>query len=53
LRRAFSAESGGTGDDFWFLRLRSIEYPDDPTGNKTRLEARFTAWAHNPAGTPT
>lgn len=49
IRRAFRAQSGGTTSDMWFLRLRRIEYPDDPTGNKTRLEAQITAWCDNPA----
>jgi hypothetical protein len=49
LRRAFQTESDGTTADLWFLRLTGIEYPDDPTGNKTRLEARFTARCENPA----
>lgn len=49
LRRAFSEEAnvGGTSD-FWFLRISRIDFPDDPTGNKTRLEARFTARCDNP-----
>lgn len=49
LRRAFRTQSGGTTSDMWFLRLRRIEYPDDPTGNKSRLEAYITAWCDNPA----
>jgi hypothetical protein len=52
LRTAFQDESGGTGSDMWFLRLRRIEFPDDPTGNKTRLEAHITGWANNDAGIP-
>lgn len=50
IRRAIGAASSGTTDDLWFLRLRRIDYPDDPTGNKSRLEATISAWARNPAG---
>lgn len=49
LRRAFADTSGGDSNDLWYLRLTRIEYPVDPTGNKSRLEAHFTAWAHNTA----
>lgn len=49
LRRAFGPNSSGITADQWFIRLRSITYPDDPTGHKTRLEARVTAWCENPA----
>lgn len=52
LRTAFQANSDGGTGDFWFLRLTGIDYPDDPTGNKSRLEAHFTARASNPAGLP-
>lgn len=50
LRTAFRANSSGTTDDLWFLRLASVTYPDDPTGNKSRLEARIVARAANDAG---
>lgn len=49
LRDAFQTESNGANPDFWFLRLSNIDYPDDPTGNRTRLEARFIARAQNTA----
>ena len=52
VREAFRTQSSGTGADFWFLRLRRIEFPDDPTGNKSRLEAYITGFAENPAGLP-
>ncbi len=32
----------------WFLQLIALEYPDDPTGNKTRFEASIRAYANNP-----
>jgi hypothetical protein len=34
--------------DLWFLRIVGVEYPDDPTGNKTRLEARLVGQGTNP-----
>lgn len=49
IRRAFGGNSSGITADMWFIRLRRIEYPDDPSGNKTRLEATITAWCENPA----
>lgn len=49
LRSAFRTQSNGNDADFWFLRLTNIEYPDDPTGNRTRLEAQFAACAQNEA----
>lgn len=49
LRRAFKTQSGGTTDDLWFLRLTGIIYPDDPTHNKTRLEATVQGFATNAA----
>jgi hypothetical protein len=52
LRTAFRTQSSGTTADLWFLRLTGIEYPDDPTGNKTRLEATIVGRAQNRAGTP-
>lgn len=51
LRRAFHDNSSGNTNDLWFLRLSRIEYPDDPTGNKSRLEAYIIGFAANPAGT--
>lgn len=49
LRRAFKEQSDGTTEDFWFLHLTTVEYPDDPTGNRSRLEATFNACATNHA----
>ena len=49
LRRAFGPNSSGTTSDMWYLRLTRIEYPDDPTGNKSRLEATVEARCDNPA----
>lgn len=50
LRRAFAGPDGiGASRDFWFLVIERIEFPDDPTGNKSRLEAHFLAKCDNPA----
>lgn len=52
LRGAFETQSSGSSGDFWFLRLVRIAYPDDPTGNKSRLEAFIEGHAQNTAGLP-
>jgi hypothetical protein len=52
LRDAFKDASGGDNTDLWFLRLTRIEYPDDPTGNKSRLEAYIEGHGQNQAGSP-
>jgi hypothetical protein len=50
LRRAFQgAASSGNTADFWYMRLQSVTYPDDPTGNKTRFEAAVLVECENPA----
>lgn len=33
----------------WYFTLERIDYPDDPTGNKTRFEARLRARGNNTA----
>lgn len=33
----------------WFFKLERIEFPDDPTGNRTRFEASLTAFGNNGA----
>jgi hypothetical protein len=38
--------------DAWYLRLTNIEYPEDPTGNKTRFEALVVGQATNRAAMP-
>jgi hypothetical protein len=52
LRDAFQNASGGVSSDLWFLRLLRIEYPDDPTGNRSRLEAYIEGYGNNSAGIP-
>lgn len=47
LRAAFETQSSGIVSDMWYLRLQRIEYPDDPTGNKSRFEAAIFASADN------
>lgn len=32
---------------FWFMSVREVAYPQDPTGNKTRFVATVKAWAEN------
>lgn len=53
LRAAF-AGAGSRVDvgDAWYLRLTGIEYPEDPTGNKTRFEATIVGEATNAAALP-
>jgi hypothetical protein len=53
LRNAFSG-SGATVDDgdAWYLRVVGTEYPDDPTGNKTRFEMNIVCEATNAAALP-
>lgn len=52
LRTAFQTQSSGNTADMWFLRLTRIDYPDDPTGNKSRLEAQIEGHASNYASVP-
>lgn len=52
LREAFRTQSSGNTGDMWFLRLQRIDYPDDPTGNKSRLEARIEGYGNNQASFP-
>lgn len=53
FRAAFAGAGARVDDgDAWYLRLTSIEYPVDPTGNKTRFEALITGEATNRAALP-
>lgn len=38
--------------DAWYLKIIGTEYPDDPTGNKTRFEMNFICEAYNAAAMP-
>lgn len=49
IRRAFGPNSSGNTSDMWGLRVTRIDYPDDPTGNKSRLEATVIGYADNTA----
>lgn len=49
FRRAverYSATNPGT-TEVWYFKVTNIEYPDDPTGNKTRFEATIQAYGQN------
>lgn len=37
------------GNSVWFFNLSDVNYPADPTGNKTRFEATVVAVGSNPA----
>lgn len=52
IRAAFKDSSSGDTDELWFCRMTGVIYPDDPTGNKSRLEARILAFGQNEAGMP-
>lgn len=52
LRKACQGNQSGNDSDFWFFNVTSIHYPDDPTGNKSRLEATFVGRCQNPAALP-
>lgn len=53
LRDAFGGQGSSVQvGDAWYLRLTGIEYPVDPTGNKTRYEATFVGEATNTAALP-
>lgn len=43
IRTAEVVKSG----DLWFFNVERIEYPDDPTGNKTRFIMTVKVWANN------
>lgn len=36
-------------NDSWYFSVQGIEFPDDPTGNKTRFEATVKGWGDNTA----
>jgi hypothetical protein len=51
LRRAIetaSAAIAGT-PEIWYFKVDNTEYPDDPTGNKSRFEMTVTAYGDNTA----
>jgi hypothetical protein len=45
-----TAQASVTGtNEVWYFYVQSIEYPDDPTGNKSRFEATVLAVGDNVA----
>lgn len=48
FRRALRTSDPKTGR-VWFFRLTSMDYPEDPTGNKSRFEATVVAVGENSA----
>lgn len=53
LRRAIkSAVTEGivtTSGEMWFMHVDRVDYPDDPTGNKSRFVMIVRAWGNNSA----
>lgn len=49
FRRALRPGTDPGSGEVWYFTLDRIEYPDDPTGNKTRFEAYLTARGNNTA----
>lgn len=45
--KAANTAHGGTSQ-LWFFDVERIEFPDDPTGNKTRFVATIRAQGQNP-----
>jgi hypothetical protein len=49
FKDAMRPESIGNTSVFWYVRIEEILFPDDPTGNKSRFEARVKAFGNNNA----
>lgn len=49
FRRALRTYTGTGSDRVWYFNLVDLNYPDDPTGNKSRFEATVRAYGNNPA----
>lgn len=45
IRRQQASAAGSS--EVWFFKVIRINYPDDPTGNKTRFEATILAYGNN------
>ena len=47
----FAAEGAGVEgtSDVWYFSVRRTQYPNDPTGNKTRFHMVVRAFGNNPA----
>lgn len=48
FRRAVDSQQPAGTPDVWWFTVERIDYPHDPTGNKTRFEALITAHGQNP-----
>ena len=40
-------DSNAGNEQVWYFLLSSVDFPDDPTGNKSRFEARVQAFGAN------
>lgn len=49
VRTCLAPNSAMATANLWGLRVTEIDYPDDPNGQKTRLEATIEGFADNPA----
>jgi hypothetical protein len=50
LRRACQADlADQAGEHMWYFRVQRIDFPDDPSGNKSRLLAAVNVDSSNPA----
>lgn len=49
LKRAIKTANVHLGGNMWFFNVERTDYPDDPTGNKTRFQMLIRAWGNNPA----
>ena len=50
LRRACQNANATFGDNqVWYFDVMRVEYPNDPTGNKSRFVATIKAWGANSA----
>lgn len=47
--RALQKGNSPSTDHTWFFNLIDLEYPRDPTGNRTRFEARILVKSGNPS----
>ena len=45
---ALESQSATASNQVWFFKVPTIEFPDDPTGNKTRFEATVVAYGDAP-----
>lgn len=49
IRRAVKADKEEGTSHLWYYKVINISYPDDPSGNKTRLLATIEAYSQNAA----